>query len=344
MKISICVPQYNRINYLLKSLAMIEEQTYPDIEVVISDDCSTDDTVEKITELIPKYKYPLILDRNPVNYGYDRNYRKCIEMGSGDYAFVIGNDDSIYGKTSIADLVDFLKANDLPDVGFTNMIEERTDYTIIQRAQDTKVLGSGPDVALKHYSCFSFVGGLIYKKSTFNQYNTSKHDGSIFSQMYLGVLMVSSGACLFSVKEPMVLKDILLDGVFRHSYRDRIAKTWKDYKVVDGGLPSVMNVLIEGLRDAGHLTQNRIQHIFGRMYAVTYPHWILDYKENGAFPAAVGLMVGLQPGKNRNFQLLNWAGQQKVRFRYLLSTVIGFLTPVFLFRALKQRIYRWFKK
>ena len=44
MKISICIPQYNRINYLLKSLSIIERQLYPDIEIVISDDCSTDDT------------------------------------------------------------------------------------------------------------------------------------------------------------------------------------------------------------------------------------------------------------------------------------------------------------
>lgn len=48
MKISICIPQYNRIEYLLKSLRIIEEQTYPNIEISISDDCSSDDTVEKI--------------------------------------------------------------------------------------------------------------------------------------------------------------------------------------------------------------------------------------------------------------------------------------------------------
>lgn len=40
MKISICIPQYNRIAFLLKNLEYIAKQTYSNIEVVISDDCS----------------------------------------------------------------------------------------------------------------------------------------------------------------------------------------------------------------------------------------------------------------------------------------------------------------
>ena len=52
MKISICIPQYNRINYLLRSLSIIEQQTYEEIEIVISDDFSSDDTEEKIKSLV----------------------------------------------------------------------------------------------------------------------------------------------------------------------------------------------------------------------------------------------------------------------------------------------------
>ena len=218
---------------------MIESQTYPHIEISISDDCSTDETELEIRKLALSYKYPIIFDRNPKNLGYDRNYRKCIEMASGDYAFVIGNDDSIYGEKSIEYLVDFIKKNDYPDIGFCNMIEDRTGGTLIGRALATHVIGSGKEIALKNYSCFSFVGGLVYKRSTFLQYNTDRYDGSIFSQIYLGVYMITKGAKLFSIKEPLVLKDILLDGIFRKGYRDRIAKKWKDFRIVDGGIPSV---------------------------------------------------------------------------------------------------------
>jgi len=51
MKISICIPQYNRINYLLNSLERISHQNYDNIEIVISDDCSIDDTESQINKI-----------------------------------------------------------------------------------------------------------------------------------------------------------------------------------------------------------------------------------------------------------------------------------------------------
>lgn len=344
MKISICIPQYNRIQYLLRSLRIIEQQTYPEIEVSISDDFSTDNTVEEIERLIPTYKYPIVFDRNQTNLGYDRNYRKCIEMASGDYALVIGNDDSLVKETDIEFLVAFLKQHHLPDIGFCNLVEERTGGTIIKRAITEGVLGEGADIAIRNYSCFSFVGGLIYKRSTFIKYNTAKYDGSIYAQMYLGVMMISRGATLFSITRPLVLKDMLLDGVFRKSYRDRIAKKWKDFRVVDGGLPSVINVLIGALLDADRATQKRILFIFRRIYSITYPHWILDYKENGALPEAVGLIAGLNPLKNINFKLLSFQNRLLVLGLYVWSSVFGLLVPIFLFKMLKQKLYTFFKK
>ena len=344
MKVSICIPQYNRINYLLRSLEIIAKQTYQDIEIVVSDDCSTDETEASIKTLALTYKYPIIFTKNEKNEGYDRNYRKCIEMATGDYAFLIGNDDSIVGEDSIARLVDFLKTNNLPDVGFCNMIEERTNNTYIQRATQTAVLGDGADIATKYYSCFSFVGGLIYKKSTFEKFNTNKYDGSIYAQMYLGVLMIASGCSLFSLKEPFVLKDMLLEGKFRNSYRDRIAKKWKDFKVVDGGLPSVINVLINALDDADALTQKRIRYIFKRMYSVTYPHWILDYKENGALPEAVGLIKGMNPLRNKNFGKLRWFNKIIILSIYALGSFAALIMPVFLFKKIKSKLYQYFKK
>jgi glycosyltransferase involved in cell wall biosynthesis len=343
MKISICIPQYNRIHYLLKSLRIIEQQTYPDIEVCISDDCSSDETVLEIEKLKTNYKYPVVFDKNPVNRGYDRNYRKCIEMASGEYAFVIGNDDSIQGANSIKYLVDFLTKNNRPDIGFCNMIEERTGGTFINRALSTKVIGYGPDIAIKNYSCFSFVGGLIYKKSVFDNYNTDKYDGSIYSQMYLGVFMISKGCTLFSIHEPLVIKDLLLDGVFRKSYRDRISKKWRDFRVVDGGLPSVINVLINGIKDSNTFSQARCFYIFKRIYSITYPHWILDYKENGAFPEAVGLIAGLNPLKNPNYSQLNLINKIILYFIYVGASILSLITPVFAFKKYKHRLYTFFK-
>ena len=212
---------------------------------------------------------------------------------------------------------EFLEKNDYPELGFCNFVEENNPDVVVKRAQESGVLGAGKYIALKNYSCFSFVGGLIYKKSSFDKYNTEKHDGSIYAQMYLGCLMVADGCSLFSIEEPLVLKDLQMEGKFRSSYKERLARKWSDYKVVDGGLPSVMNVLISSFRDAGVLDQNIVRKIFGRIYTITLPHWILDYKANKALPEAFGIIAGLNPFRNQNFKLLNFFNRIEILLRYL---------------------------
>ncbi len=172
---------------------------------------------------------------------------------------------------------------------------------VVKRAQESRVLGAGKYMALKNYSCFSFVGGLIYKKSAFDKYNTYKHDGSIYAQMYLGCLMVANGCRLFSIKEPLVLKDLQMEGKFRSSYKDRMARKWRDYKIVDGGLPSVIHVLISSFRDADVLDQAIVKKIFSRIYTTTLPHWILDYKANKALPEAFGIIAGTKSVSKSKF-------------------------------------------
>lgn len=344
MKLSLCIPQYNRIEFLLKGLAIIEQQSFPDIEVVISDDCSTDSTEADITAVIPKYKYPLIYHRNATNQGYDRNYRKCIELSTGDYVIILGNDDTINPAYDLQNLVDFLDSNNYPELGFANFIEEANDNFFVERAQVTGMLGSDYQTAMRYYSCFSFVGGLIYRKDSFDRFNSDKHDGSIYAQMYMGCLMVASGSRLFSIHEPMVIKDIVVSKSIRNTYADTLAKNWKQYRVETGGLISVMHVLIDAFRDADKLSQELIYFIFKRIYTVTYPFWIISYKEKGSFAAAWGLVSGLKPHRNHNLRLLNNWNRFKIRTYYLIVSFAALITPVFVFNAIKNRLYKSVKR
>lgn len=344
MKFSICVPQYNRIEYLLQSLEKIEKQTWDNVEICISDDCSTDNTVEAIHELQKTYRYPIIFSKNEINSGYDRNYRKSVEIATGDYCILLGNDDTLYDNNVVEFLVNFLEKNGLPDIGFCNYEEYNNPGLVVQRAPQTAILGSGNEVALKNYSNFSFVGGVIYKRKSFLEYNTGKFDGSVFAQMYLGVLMIARGLKLFSIHEPMVIKDLRIGGKMSSNYRDTLAKNWKEYKEVNAGLPTIMNVLINGFEDAGTLNQEAIYRIFKKIYAITYPFWLLDYRSNGAFPEAIGLVRGLNPYKNQNFKQLNRFNRMRIMGMYSFSSMAGVVTPVTLFKKIKTRVYNYLKR
>ncbi len=90
--ISICIPTYNRAEHLEENLATIFPQLGPDIELVVSDNCSTDGTkemIERYQQIYPTIRY----FRNDCNLGFDRNLLRCLELASGAYVWFLGSDD-----------------------------------------------------------------------------------------------------------------------------------------------------------------------------------------------------------------------------------------------------------
>ena len=98
-KISVVVPNYNYAKYINKRIDSIVRQTYPIYELIILDDCSTDDSVEVIEKKIEKIKvkYPELKVRfikNEKNSGKAmRQWRKGFELAKGDYIWIAEVDD-----------------------------------------------------------------------------------------------------------------------------------------------------------------------------------------------------------------------------------------------------------
>lgn len=344
MKISLCIPQYNRIRYLQKNLDILAGQTHPDIEVVISDDASADDTETVIRALQPVYRYPIVYHRHPVNVGYDANLRKSLELASGEYCLILGNDDSLNTPEAVADLVTFLQANQLPEIGFCNYVEEIDPSTVIARAAVTGIMGTGGQVATKYYRSFSFVAGLIFRKDAFDRVNTAKMDGSVYVQIYFASRIIGSGGRLFTYAQPLIRKDLLIGEQRSNTYRDTLIRKWKDFKPLDGGLRSMAGASLEGFKDAGIGMQRITYIVLKNIYQYTYPYWLLDYRGNKAFVAAVGMVRGLKPAGFRQWQELGLLYKLRIRLLYWSATLIGLFTPVFLFHKLKNRIHRSIKK
>lgn len=344
MKISICIPQYNRIRFLLESLHTIARQTYDQLEIVISDDRSSDGTEDQIKALIHAgYKYPIVYSKNPVNYGYDRNLRASIELATGDYILILGNDDTLNPDLDLRILVDFLETHHFPSVGFVNY-QDAGSGIITYRAQHTGMLGSGPEIALKYYSCFSFVAGIVYRRSTFLRYNTDKMDGSIYTQIYLSCLPIAQGENLFCIREPLVIKDILPEAQDRIAYNDILPRTWSTFKLLDGGLPSVMSVVLSVFRDTGTITQAIYFKAFRKIYLTTLPYWIQEYKKQKALPAAVGIFLGVKPKAMPWIDELNIWNRLKITVYYIGMSVSSLLFPGFLFEKIRPTIYSWIKR
>lgn len=347
MLISICIPQYNRSRYLLAVLESIRIQEYPEVEVVISDDCSTDDSLE----VIPKYiaeaqetthvRFNYI--RQPTNLGYDGNLRAALEAAQGEYLFVLGNDDALPECNTLSKLAGILIRLNQPDVSFTNFHLYRRPDEIVRRAKSTAVIGSGPEIALKAYRSFSFVGGLVMKRAAFEKHNTGKHDGSVYVQIYLAARTIASGGTLATISESMVAKDVSFPGEEVNSYLDTLRQNNRRFHAELGGLDQVALVACDAILPyvPSASQQTYLLKLYAQLLLFTYPYWLLNYRKNGVYRAAINLARGCFPGnlvKVPDVHLL-------VRFclvvLYVGSTTIGLLVPVSLLGMMAKWILRF---
>lgn len=94
MRLSVCIPTYNREAFLADTLESVIAQATDEVEIVVSDNASEDDTeglVARFKERFARITY----HRAEANQGADRNYLKAVELAQGDYCWLLGSDDRI---------------------------------------------------------------------------------------------------------------------------------------------------------------------------------------------------------------------------------------------------------
>ncbi len=91
--VTIAIPTYNRANgYLRNAIECALGQTYQEVEVVISDNCSSDNTEEVVKGFHdPRIRY----FRQSTNIGANNNFNFCLEKAQGDYFLLLHDDDLI---------------------------------------------------------------------------------------------------------------------------------------------------------------------------------------------------------------------------------------------------------
>lgn len=113
-KVSILIPVYNRERIILETLNSAVSQTYKNIEVIVVDNKSTDNTFEVIKEFAKSYPNVKAY-QNEENIGPVRNWRRCLEYATGEYVKILWSDDLI-APTFIEKTLPYLVNNE--GVGF----------------------------------------------------------------------------------------------------------------------------------------------------------------------------------------------------------------------------------
>ena len=90
--VSVCIPVYNGAKYIREAIRSVIDQRYPNLEILVQDNASTDATPEILQELARLHPQLSFL-RNDVNIGMAPNWNAVIERAHGDYIMLLSADD-----------------------------------------------------------------------------------------------------------------------------------------------------------------------------------------------------------------------------------------------------------
>lgn len=97
MKFSICIPNFNYAHYLGSTLRSVLDQPVSDFEVVISDNCSTDASVEVIRGMNDPRISVFV---NACNVGFAGNLDRAARHAAGEFMLMLSSDD-LMGKSAL---------------------------------------------------------------------------------------------------------------------------------------------------------------------------------------------------------------------------------------------------
>jgi len=98
--VTIAIPTYNRVTFLKKAVDSALEQTYKNIEIIVSDNASSDNTLELLTSYDDDR---LIVIRQETNIGMIRNWNACLAKATGEL-FLLLSDDDFLEPTAIEEM------------------------------------------------------------------------------------------------------------------------------------------------------------------------------------------------------------------------------------------------
>lgn len=162
--LTITIPTYNRFRYLTKCLNQLLPQVerYSDVvKLLITDNCSTDETQAYLQELAKQYSF-IMYHRNDTNIGYSGNQINCIQMPESIYTAILCDDD-VYLDNALDTIIPVLQQREWAFVAL-NYYGFKKDFRVPSNTNfapiKDKVFNRATDIM--NYPSVGHFSGLIY--------------------------------------------------------------------------------------------------------------------------------------------------------------------------------------
>ncbi len=206
-KLSFCIPTYNRASFIGETLDSIISQATEDIEVVVLDGGSPDNTEEVIKEYqdrFPRLRY----FRQDFKGGVDQDISRVVEMGEGEYCWIMPDDDILKPgavKTVLSQLdndYDLIVVNgEMRNADFSEVLEPKRLLFETDRIYNAK---DHDNLFIDAAFYLTFTGAIVIKRSCWNSREKEKYFGSRFVEVGVIFQRELSGGALI-IADPLVL-------------------------------------------------------------------------------------------------------------------------------------------
>lgn len=194
--ISFCLLSYNQEKYIEEAIKGAFMQSYSPLEIIISDDCSSDRTKSIIQELAEKYKgeHMLKINFNEVNIGLAAHFNDVIlNQARGEYIIIAAGDDISYPDRTLISY-NFIKNKENTYIVDFDVNHIDSKGLVLEKPQNKKTGYSNLNDYIKGNKILSSGCSRIYKRELFNIFgplgsNCPTEDStSIFRALILGNL------------------------------------------------------------------------------------------------------------------------------------------------------------
>jgi glycosyltransferase involved in cell wall biosynthesis len=107
-RVSVLIPTYNYARYLPEAIESVLEQDFQDFELIIVDDCSTDNTREVVKPFCardPRVRFAV----NTTNLGMVNNWNHCLNQARGEYIKFLFGDDKLWHPQALSKMVGLME-------------------------------------------------------------------------------------------------------------------------------------------------------------------------------------------------------------------------------------------
>lgn len=207
-RVSIITGYYNRGHLLDRTLQSLLKQTYPNFEIIVFDDCSTDDTEKRLKEYEAAYSSLLRVIRHTARLGFTRGMINAINNSDSDFIAVHGSGDTASENRISAQVEAFRGRPDLTVVGshYVNIVES-TGVKRLRTPDVSKVTFN----SLMKRNLFSH-GEIMMRRSAYEQAGGYRPEFESCQDLDLWLRMIRLGP-FATVPEPLYQRYILFDGI-----------------------------------------------------------------------------------------------------------------------------------